>query len=290
MNEISSPRKTGVWLFLLIAFGWSWAVAGIAYQQGGASLALGLAIVYMAGPGVAAFVCALIYDRDRFFASLGLARNPFNFWLFIAFLAPVVITAAAWCFTVYIGGQEALALADAYAREFEKAGVDVETLPLPPEQIAIIQLAAAPFIAGIVNTIIMMLTEEVGWRGWLWDRWQGLGFWRHVLLTGFIWGVWHAPLIAMGHNYPGMPVWGPVIFIGWTMLLTPVIALIRERGGSMVHAAMFHGVLNGVAPITILILADPSMPWRGVVGLGGFAALTAATALVFLYTFVSPRR
>ena len=81
-----------------------------------------------------------------------------------------------------------------------------------------------------------------------------------------------------------------MIFVGWTMLITPVIALIRERGGSMVHAAMFHGVLNGVAPITIIILADPSMPWRGVVGLGGFAALAAATAIVFLYTLVSPRR
>lgn len=288
MTSAKEIRGGGVWLFLLIAFGWSWGVAFLAYRDGGAATALSLAIVYMAGPAVAAVVCAVIYDRDRFFTALGLARNPFNFWLLVAFAAPIVISLAAYYFTATFSGREMLALGPAFAVQLKNAGVDPDSLPLSVEQFALLQIATAPLIAGIVNTIIMMLTEEVGWRGWLWDRWRRMPFWRHAALTGVIWGVWHAPIVALGHNYPGMPVWGPVLFTGWVMLLTPVIALMRERGGSMVHAAMFHGVLNGVAPITIILMADPSMPWRGAVGIGGFAALAAAALLVFLWRTARP--
>ena len=133
-----------------------------------------------------------------------------------------------------------------------------------------------------------MLTEEVGWRGWLWDRWSHKPFWHHALLTGLIWGVWHAPIVALGHNYPDLPVWGPIIFTVWVMLITPIIALIREAGGSMVHAAMFHGVINGLAPITIILIANPTMPWLGILGLGGFAALTIGVAAVLFYRKLRP--
>jgi len=51
----------------------------------------------------------------------------------------------------------------------------------------------------------------------------------------------------------------------------------------MVHAAMFHGVINGLAPITIILIANPTMPWLGILGLGGFAALTIGVAAVFYY-------
>jgi hypothetical protein len=297
MSAGAGARRGGVWLFLLITFAWSWAVAAYAYIRSGADplvfdalsnsdYPLLLVITYQAGPGVAAFLCVLIYDRRRFFEALGLNRNPFNIWLLVAFLAPVLITVASYYVTGAFSGREILSLGEAYQRQFEQAGVDIESLPVTVEQYAIIQLALAPFIAGVVNTIAFILTEEAGWRGFLWDRWRRLPFWRHALLTGFIWGVWHAPIVALGHNYPGMPVWGPIIFTLWVMLITPMIALIRERGGTMVHAAMFHGVLNGVSGITVVLMADASMPWRGTLGLGGFAALAGGVVLVALYRAV----
>ena len=53
----------------------------------------------------------------------------------------------------------------------------------------------------IVN-IIACLGEEVGWRGFLLpnllEKFTPI---KATLLTGFIWGVWHAPMIAMGYNY-----------------------------------------------------------------------------------------
>lgn len=272
------PRK-GVWLFMLIAFGWSWGLAGGAHLTG-VEYGAAIAIIYMMGPALAALTCALIYDRHRFFTALGLSSNPFNKWLLIAFLAPIFIVLLSHLITQFAGGRSMLSLGDAYNVEFNKAGIDPETLPISVEQLAWIQLASAPFVAAIVNTVLMMLTEEVGWRGWLWDRLIHMPFWHHALLVGVIWGVWHAPIVALGHNYPEMPFWGPLIFTAWVILITPIIAFVRQAGGSMVHAAMFHGVLNGIAPITVIIMADQSMPWRGMLGIGGLVALVFGVLLV----------
>ena len=282
MTNENVARRTDVWLFLLITFGWSWGIAA-GIHISGTGYGLALTALYMAGPGVAAFICAYIYDRHRFLASLGLNSNPFNKWLIIAFLTPILITAVAYLATKYIGGRDMLSLEEAFSVQIMNAGVDPETLPFSVKQIALLQVLSAPFVAAVVNTLVMMLTEEVGWRGWLWDRWSHMSFWHHALLTGLIWGVWHAPMIAFGHNYPELPIWGPVIFTAWVMLMTPIIAFIREAGGSMVPAAMFHGVFNGVAPITVILMADPSMPWRGALGLGGFATLALGVAAVVFY-------
>ena len=275
-------QGAGVWLFFLITFGWSWSIAAALHLSGG-ELSLISAVLYMAGPGVAAFLCAFIYDRHRFFVSLGLKSNPFNKWLLIAFLTPILIAVITHLATIYIGGREMLSLESGFTIQIEKAGIDPETLPMTVKQIAILQVLTAPFVAAIVNTIGMMLTEEVGWRGWLWDRWSHMPFWHHALLTGLIWGIWHAPIIALGYNYPDLPVWGPVIFTVLVMLITPIIALIREAGGSMVHAAMFHGMFNGMAPLTVILMADPTMPWLGLLGLGGFGTLAIGVVIVFFF-------
>ena len=282
MSNEKTVRGAGVWLFLLITFGWSWGIAS-GIHISGTQYGIVLAALFMAGPGVAAFTCAFIYDRHRFFTSLGLNSNPFNKWLLIAFLTPVLMSVIAYLATKYIGGRDMLSLEGAFLVQIKNAGVDPETLPLSVKQIALLQVLSAPFVAAVVNTIVMMLTEEVGWRGWLWDRWSHMPFWQHALLTGLIWGVWHAPMVALGHNYPELPIWGPVIFTVWVMLMTPIIAFIREVGGTMVHAAMFHGVFNGVAPITVILMVDPSMPWRGALGLGGFATLALGIAAVVFH-------
>lgn len=283
MHDRSDAPRGGVLLFMFLAFGWSWGLAFAAHSMTEIPWGVGLGFAYMAGPSIAAVICALIYDRGRFFRALGLTSNPFNLWLLLAFLTPVAMTVVALASTLLLSDRTLLALTEGFARALREAGKDPDALPIPLAQLAVIQLATAPFVAAIVNTIALILTEELGWRGWLWDRWKGFGFWKNALLTGLVWGVWHAPIIALyGHNYPGMPVSGPLLFIFWCVLFSPFMALVRERGGSVVHAAMAHGVLNGVAPVTLIFLSDNSMPWRGILGIGGFIALVLTLALAVL--------
>ncbi|REJ33335.1 MAG: CPBP family intramembrane metalloprotease domain-containing protein, partial [Bacillota bacterium] len=38
------------------------------------------------------------------------------------------------------------------------------------------------------------LGEEIGWRGYLLPQLAGLGRRRALLLSGFLWSIWHLPL------------------------------------------------------------------------------------------------
>ena len=161
-------------------------------------------VFYVAGPAVAAVTCALLFDKGRRMEALGF-RQPFNIWLFWAWLAPTLMVAGTLAITLALSG-----------RGYEAVGGT--------------SIVIALLLTPLVNTPLL-LGEELGWRGWLWDRWRGLGFWRNVVATGVVWGLWHAPIVALGHNYPGQPVSGPLLMVLVTLLLAPTFHLVRERGG-----------------------------------------------------------
>ena len=67
-----------------------------------------------------------------------------------------------------------------------------------------------PLIVIIQTTIISCaaLGEEGGWRGYMMPKLiELLGLKKAVVIGGIIWGIWHAPLTCVGHNfgtdYPG---------------------------------------------------------------------------------------
>ena len=82
-------------------------------------------------------------------------------------------------------------------------------------------------VAGFVNTaiigpllgLLIAFGEEYGWRGYLQGELIKLGRVKGVLLVGLIWGIWHAPAVAMGHNYPGYPILGPIAFLIFNLFL-----------------------------------------------------------------------
>ena len=178
-------------------------------------------------------------------------------------------------------------MTDAMAAIMAEQGVAPEDLPMSLETLLLIQLAFNLPIGLAINAVFL-LSEELGWRGWLWDRWSGLGFWRNAALTGVVWGLWHAPIIALGHNYPGMPVTGILLMTGFTMLISPVLHLCRARGGTVFHASVFHGTINGLAGFSIILVSNPVWPWNGAVGIGGFAVLAISVAGTAFYLRLRP--
>lgn len=275
-----AKRTNGVWLFLLIAFGFSWTVGALVWATGATSspmLYAALALLFMCGPGLAALICALVFDKGRRRAALGVAL-PFNPALLWAWLIPLLVIAAAMAFD--LAGPVAFANpADRLTDILQAQGQDPAALPIAMDMLVTVQMVSI-FLLGPAINAIMTLTEEFGWRGWLWDRWRGLGFWRGNLLIGFVWGVWHAPLIAQGHNYPGMPVAGPALMTILMMLTAPLIGWVRERGGSVFHAGLFHGTVNAAAGAPVLLTTASGFPWFGYIGVGGFIALGLANQVL----------
>ena len=142
---------------------------------------------------------------------------------------------------------------------------------LPPW--AFISLAlAAGLVAGVTINAVAAFGEELGWRGFLPRYMRDMGFWRLSYLVGFIWGVWHVPVILQGVNYLSHPATGSLLMIAQMMLLSPLLMYVRMRARSVIAAAVMHGSINGTFGVSTLFLVGGNDLTTGAMGLPGLAA------------------
>ena len=115
-----------------------------------------------------------------------------------------------------------------------------------------INLVAGPFI----NTFLVYLGEEIGWRGYLYPRLYGLYGIPGLLAAGIIWGIWHAPMMASaGLNYPTLPWWLATLY--FTLFTIPggiIIFYVYRQTRSIIAAAMSHGVINMSVPTLLFFV------------------------------------
>jgi len=142
--------------------------------------------------------------------------------------------------------------------------------------LALVQVAAGLVQGPAINSIVAF-GEEWGWRGWLlprlvtrWGRWPGL------VVTGVVWGAWHAPLTLKGYNYPRLGALAAAFFVGFCVLFGVVIGLLRLATGSIWPAVVGHAALNATAGLTLLVGdvgAPPDLVVVGITGLVGWGVL-----------------
>jgi len=86
-------------------------------------------------------------------------------------------------------------------------------------------------------------------------------------LSGIIWGLWHAPLIAMGYNYGknylGYPVTGILAMTLFCVFFGMFLSWLAIQVRSAIPAAIAHGALNGFASIGIFFLKNGPDPLVG---------------------------
>jgi membrane protease YdiL (CAAX protease family) len=126
-------------------------------------------------------------------------------------------------------------------------------LPVSPGMLVLIQIAQALLLGPLIN-IVFAMGEELGWRGFLLPRLLPLGQWKALLISGAIWGVWHAPAIAQGHNYPDHPILGILLMTIFCILFGIIIGWMYLNTRSPWVAALAHGSLNAWAGLPYLFL------------------------------------
>lgn len=282
-----------VGLFLVIAFGTSWAIFAGYHQLGGFDgqplLALPFLSAAMMGPALAAVICTLIFDRARWGASLGfsgLSWTKVMTWALLGWAMALVLVILGLVLSGVFspeGFGDPRAIMQAQLENLAPQ----EPLPMNITTLLILQLVVGVPVGLIFNTFFLTISEELGWRGWLQPRLMGLGFWPMCLISGIIWGLWHTPIIAMGYNYPGLGLWGVGAMVVFTTLLTPYVALARERGGVWAAGA-FHGAINALAGLSVLFLAANTWPWNGLLGVGGFGVMALGLPLIWFYRRAKP--
>lgn len=174
-----------------------------------------------------------------------------------------------------------------------KATAFAAQVGVPAEQLRNLLLAqiALGVAAGPLINVVPALGEELGWRGYLLPRLLKVTTpAKAVLMSGVIWGIWHAPMIAMGHNYgTGYVLWPWAGIAAMTVFCVAVgifLAWIAEKTDSAWPCAMAHAGLNAVAATAIYFtVAGGGNPFVGPLPtgvLGGIGFLACATVLFAL--------
>lgn len=119
-----------------------------------------------------------------------------------------------------------------------------------------------PIISILQGAIISFaaLGEEGGWRGYMMPKLMKLmGTRKAVFAGGIIWGLWHAPLTCVGHNfgtdYKGFPYLGILLMCINCICLGTALTYITVKSGSVWPAAIMHAV-NNANPSILSVFTD----------------------------------
>ena len=247
-------RKPLIW-FLVLAFGISWPLflATLLFRDmepAVRQLAItGFWALGMWGPGVAAIIATLVIGRQPFKSLRLNTLGPKRFYLW-AWLLPAFLVILSALISALIGTAQLDTEFTFLRQQMEATGTE---LPVSPMVLILIQVGQALILGPLINVIFAM-GEELGWRGFLLPRLLPLGQWKALLLSGVIWGVWHAPAIIQGHNYPDHPILGILLMTVFTILIGIIIGWMYLNTRSPWVAALAHGSLNAWAGLPLLIL------------------------------------
>jgi membrane protease YdiL (CAAX protease family) len=115
-------------------------------------------------------------------------------------------------------------------------------------------LPAAIFLPGFWS--VQCLGEEIGWRGFLLPRLMKAGFgqWEALLVTGAIWGLWHAPGPLSGCVFRGHWFLGIVMFTVGLILLGVVFGWLMLASGSVWVPAVAHAAIDTIGRREVFLL------------------------------------
>ena len=274
-------RAVGV--FLLVSFGAALLLDCVVAATGGLGTpqAKGMLTLRMFTPALAAWVVCRFVTHESWLRASGLVRRSPGSggcpgWLRILGYATigvgVVVAALALLLALVIGAgwfkpDWALTSFTNNLRGITPGG------PPPVAVIWVLTVAASVFAAYTINGLVA-LGEETGWRGWLQSALEPLGRGQGIVLTGVIWGLWHAPLIVMGYEYGGrLPAAaGIALFTCLCAGLGTLLSWLRVRSGSVLPAAITHGAFNAFASLPAILVAPGDGLDPVLVGLIGWPA------------------
>lgn len=268
----------------------SWAMAALAHWGFGigADTPVGLmvfSVIYMFFPMITALVLQAI-DKEKF-NQTGLVnfkiRGP---WL-VAWLLPVPMVFLCILVNGMMPGVELTYNAEQLINQYhipeDQQDLVREQMGQLPAWLMVVSTLFSGLLAGITINAIAAFGEEYGWRNYFVNALREVKFWRAALFIGVVWGVWHFPLILMGHNYPNEPQWGVLMMVGMCILLGVLELYFVLKTKSMIPAVIFHGTINAVSGLTIYFTLGGNDFLNGMAGFSGFIAMAVTILCVWIY-------
>ena len=268
----------------------SWTAAAVAHWGFGmgADTPVGLmafSVVYMFFPMITALVLQAI-DKEKF-NHTGLVnfkiRGP---WL-VAWLLPVPMVFLCILVNGMMPGVELTYNAEQLINQYhipeDQQDLVREQMGQLPAWLMVVSTLFSGLLAGITINAIAAFGEEYGWRNYLVGALREVKFWEAALFIGVVWGVWHFPLILMGHNYPNEPYWGVLLMVVFCVLAGVIELYFVLKTKSMIVAAVIHGTINALAGMTIYFTLGGNDFLNGMTGLAGFIVMVVTVICIWIY-------
>ncbi len=296
MNRAPAARR--ILIYLGFGFGIAWAASLVIYLTGGLADSpmlipegnISLALVLLVGPVM--WAPALAHIATRLLTAEGWQvdylrprlRQTWPYWL-AAWCGPAVVTIAGLAIFFLLFPRY-------YDVQLTTLREMLQTVPLDPDEVNIWVLVAAQVLQGVLIAPLLngaaTFGEEFGWRAYLQPKLIAteMSPRRAVALTGLIWGVWHWPVILMGHNYgleyPGAPFLGPLAMLWFTVTVGTVLGWLTFRAGSVWPAVIGHAALNGIANLGVIFVQGEPNPLLGPLPVGLIGGIPIAFAALVL--------
>ncbi|MEG2233303.1 MAG: CPBP family intramembrane glutamic endopeptidase, partial [Oscillospiraceae bacterium] len=258
-------KSKKLWCYIGITFALTWLSWGLMALYSNSIFVMFNSQLIIAAtmwlPMVGAFVTKLIFRKEQKINLMLRPRLRGNLKIYLlALLLPsaIMLLGGAVYFAVFPRSFDAEftvlgQLADQYASVYGGGSVS-------KNGIMAIVFAVSMTVAPFFNALFAV-GEEIGWRGFMFPTLcEKMSPARAVIVGGIIWGLWHAPITAMGHNYGvgywGYPITGIATMCVFCCFTGAFLSWLTQRTKSVWSAALAHGAINAVASIPIYLHRD----------------------------------
>ena len=285
-NKSVKKSLIAIALILVVSYSLVFVYSNIVGDWSGLG-ATTIATIYMFVPAVVTIIVQKFIYHEPLKKPLGISLK-FNKWFLVAWLFPAFFAFLTLGISFLFPGiefsPEMAAIVEQNRtqitpEQLEQARNQIASLPVHPIWTAL----SAGLIAGPTINAVFAFGEELGWRGLLLKELGFMGFWKSSVIIGFTWGIWHAPLILHGLNYPQHPIAGVFMMIAVSCLLSIILNYLTIRGRSVTVAAIAHGTINALPFLAISVVKGGNDLTIGLTGLAGLLAMVVIIAIILVY-------
>jgi membrane protease YdiL (CAAX protease family) len=283
-------NRKGVIAYLLIAFGMAWALWEIVIALGLSVTSPLFQLAILPGafaPAIATFVVRKWITREGFAdAGLSLDLRKWPYYIVAWFLPFLVVGCIVIAAALFGLGTPDFSLMRGIKYLSTLAGGAPPNVPSHPWMLICVLPVTALFATPL------LFGEEFGWRGYLQLRLFPDRPVLSAVVTGVIWGIWHAPVILRGYDFPDHRVAGLVVLTVSTVFLSIIFGWMRLKTGSIWSSSLAHSATNAIGgSLTVLLFGGgASFIFVSYVGLLGWIPLGALSAWIVLAGQLKPAK
>lgn len=240
------------------------------------------ASLYMLLPLITAVVIQKI-DKEKL-ASTKLFSFKISWTWLVAWMLPVVLVLLTIFVNTLLPGVEintdmsSMIPMDQVSEEQKELFVKL----LNPAILTLVTIISG-LCAGVSINAVFAFGEEYGWRNYLVSALKEKKFICASAFIGIVWGIWHFPLILLGHNYPQHSVAGVFMMVVFCVLASFIETYFVLKTKSVFPAAIFHGTINAVAGLNITLVKGGNDLLNGLTGLSGFFVIAIVVAVIYVF-------